>query len=140
VISTCDQPYLLDHILTGYREVSRLFTFPAEKRTGYYLGLPGRVFTSKVPEWTSNVGYYKKVEYLRVEHAVNHEVRGSIALPVFDSPGMSCCAVLELVTTKEKMNFDAEMEIVCNALEVSFPFPCVHCNCFLSLISLFHVS
>ena len=127
VLTTCEQPYLLDHMLAGYREVSRLFMFPAEKKSGYFLGLPGRVFISKVPEWTSNVSYYKKVEYLRVDHAANHEVRGSIALPVFDSHGNTCCAVLELVTTLEKINFDPEMEIVCNALQVSFPFPCVHC-------------
>lgn len=127
VLSTCDQPYLLDQMLSGYREVSRLFTFPAEKRSDSFLGLPGRVFTSKFPEWTSNVRYYNKLEYLRGEHAANHEVRGSIALPVFDSPEMSCCAVLELVTTKEKSNFDAEMEIVCDALQVSSSCPFVHC-------------
>ncbi|KAG2727716.1 hypothetical protein I3843_01G165600 [Carya illinoinensis] len=117
VLSTSEQPYLLDQMLAGYREVSRLFTFSAERGSDSFLGLPGRVFISKVPEWTSNVSYYNKIEYLRVDHAANHEVRGSIALPVFDSPAMSCCAVLELVTTKEKPNFDKEMEIVCNALK-----------------------
>ncbi|XP_050371615.1 protein NLP9-like [Argentina anserina] len=118
-LSTSEQPYLLDHVLAGYREVSRMFTFSAEDKEVSSMGLPGRVFVSKVPEWTSNVSYYKKAEYLRVEHAVNHHVRGSIALPVFDaSSGMSCCcAVLELVSTKDKLNFDAEMEIVCNALQ-----------------------
>ncbi|XP_021801287.1 protein NLP8-like isoform X1 [Prunus avium] len=118
LLSTCEQPYLLDHILAGYREVSRTFTFSAEEKQGSVLGLPGRVFVSKVPEWTSNVSYYNKAEYLRVDHAVNHQVRGSIALPVFNFDSeMSCCAVLELVSTKEKPNFDAEMEIVCNALQ-----------------------
>jgi hypothetical protein len=84
------------------------------------LGLPGRVFISKVPEWTSNVRYYRKAEYLRAKHAVDHEVRGSFALPIFDPDEMSCCAVLELVTVKEKPDFDSEMENVCHALEVSF--------------------
>ncbi|XP_004289276.1 PREDICTED: protein NLP8-like [Fragaria vesca subsp. vesca] len=117
-LSTCEQPYLLDHVLAGYREVSRMFTFSAEEKQGSVLGLPGRVFVSKVPEWTSNVSYYNKAEYLRVEHAADHQVRGSIALPVFDmNSEMSCCAVLELVSTKDKLNFDAEMEIVCNALQ-----------------------
>ncbi|KAI5351115.1 hypothetical protein L3X38_004006 [Prunus dulcis] len=86
LLSTCEQPYLLDHILAGYREVSRTFTFPAEEKQGSILGLPGRVFVSKVPEWTSD--FFN-----------------------FDSE-MSCCAVLELVSTKEKPNFDTEMEIV----------------------------
>ncbi|KAI3459768.1 hypothetical protein Pfo_016433 [Paulownia fortunei] len=119
ILSTCEQPYLLDQTLSGYREVSRLFTFAAESKPGSFPGLPGRVFASKIPEWTSNVMYYNKAEYLRVQYAIDHEVRGSIALPVFedDSLERSCCAVLELVTMKEKSNFDVEMENVCRALQ-----------------------
>ncbi|XP_058094279.1 protein NLP8-like [Magnolia sinica] len=116
ILSTCEQPYLLDHVLAGYREISREFTFAAKEMAGYSPGLPGRVFISKMPEWTSNVVYYRKTEYLRVNHALNHEVRGSLAVPVFDPRDRSCCAVLELVTTKEKPNFDLEMESVCRAI------------------------
>ncbi|CAA2988607.1 NLP9-like [Olea europaea subsp. europaea] len=118
-LSTCEQPYLLDQTLSGYREVSRLFTFAAESGPGSFPGLPGRVFTSKMPEWTSNVVYYNKEEYLRVKYAVDHEVRGSVALPVFEDDSLenSCCAVLELVTVEEKPNFDSEMENVCRALQ-----------------------
>ncbi|XP_047336894.1 protein NLP9-like isoform X2 [Impatiens glandulifera] len=119
-LSTCDQPYLLDETLSGYRDVSRMFTFSAEVKTGFTSGLPGRVFSSKVPEWTSNVGYYNKEEYLRVEHAVNHHIRGSICIPVFEidtDENSSCCAVLELVTRIEKPDFDQEMENVCAALQ-----------------------
>ena len=120
-LSTSEQPYLLDQMLAGYREVSRMFTFSAEGKPGCVLGLPGRVFTSKVLEWTSDVSYYQKNEYIRAEHAYSHRVRGSIALPVFEPDlRMPCCAVLELVTTKEKPNFDTEIEIVCHALQVSF--------------------
>ncbi|KAK3009624.1 hypothetical protein RJ639_015005 [Escallonia herrerae] len=119
MLSTCEQPYLLDHMLAGYREVSRGFTFPAEVKPGSLPGLPGRVFNSKIPEWTSNVVYYSQNEYLRVQHAVDHEVRGSIALPIFEGGtlDMSCCAVLELVTMNEKSNFDAEIENVCRSLQ-----------------------
>ncbi|XP_061950174.1 protein NLP8-like [Populus nigra] len=117
MLSTSEQPYLLDQMLAGFREVSRTFTFSAEVKPGVSLGLPGRVFISKVPEWTSNVRYYRKAEYLRAKHAVDHEVRGSFALPIFDPDEMSCCAVLELVTVKEKPDFDSEMENVCHALE-----------------------
>ncbi|KAI4324333.1 hypothetical protein L6164_023881 [Bauhinia variegata] len=118
ILSTSEQPYLLDQMLAGYREVSRQFTFSAEEKPGSVPGLPGRVFISKVPEWTSNVLYYSKTEYLRVEHAIDHEVRGSIAFPVFDLHSeMPCCAVLELVTTKEQSDFDRELEIVCQALQ-----------------------
>ncbi|KAF3621143.1 Protein NLP9 [Capsicum annuum] len=119
VLSTCEQPYLLDQALSGYREVSRKFTFDTETKPGATPGLPGRVFSSRIPEWTSNVLYYKEAEYLRVQYAVNHQVRGSIALPVFedDASESPCCAVLELVTMKEKPNFDLEMDHVCQALQ-----------------------
>ena len=125
--STCEQPYLPDEMLAGYREISRSFVFPTERRSGSFLGLLGRVFISKVPERTSNVSYYNKIKYLQADHAAQHEVHGSIAVPVFDSPEMSCCAVLELVTPKEKSNFNAELETVCNALQVSIPFPFLYC-------------
>ncbi|CAJ1955506.1 unnamed protein product [Sphenostylis stenocarpa] len=119
ILSTSEQPYLLDQMLAGYREVSRTFKFSAEGKSGCFQGLPGRVFTSKVPEWTSNVGYYSMSEYLRFEHAINHQVRGSIAFPIFDVHSeQSCCAVLELVTTKEKPDFNRELEIVCRALQL----------------------
>ncbi|MCI53324.1 protein NLP8-like, partial [Trifolium medium] len=45
-------------MLAGYREVSRTFTFSTEGKPGFLPGLLGCVFISKVPEWTSNVGYY----------------------------------------------------------------------------------
>ncbi|KAL5781206.1 hypothetical protein ACOSP7_006235 [Xanthoceras sorbifolium] len=117
MLSTSDQPYLLDQMLAGYREVSRTYTFSTEVKPGSFPGLPGRVFISKVPEWTSDVNYYNETEYLRVTHAVKHSVHGSIAIPVFESPEIPCCAVLELVTLKEKANFDSEMESVCDALQ-----------------------
>ncbi|KAG9148468.1 hypothetical protein Leryth_023235 [Lithospermum erythrorhizon] len=119
VLSTCEQPYLLDQALSGFREVSRQFRFSTEVNEGSVLGLPGRVFNSRVPEWTSNVLFYNEPEYLRIKHAVDHQVRGSIAFPLFenDLPDASCCAVLELITLKEKPNFDAEMENICGALQ-----------------------
>ncbi|KAJ8774743.1 hypothetical protein K2173_017189 [Erythroxylum novogranatense] len=116
-LTTSEQPFLLDQILAGYREVSRTFTFSAEMKPGFPFGLPGRVFISKVPEWTSNVIYYSRSEYLRVKHAVDHNIKGSIAVPVFDPTESPCCAVLEIVTLKEKQDFDFEMEKICQALQ-----------------------
>ncbi|CAI9108628.1 OLC1v1008278C1 [Oldenlandia corymbosa var. corymbosa] len=135
ILSTCAQPYLLDQALSGYREVSRAFTFAADMKSGSFLGLPGRVFASRVPEWTSNVLYYNEAEYLRVQHALDHNVRGSIALPVFesDSQDVPCCAVLELVTMTEKANFDSEMDMVCRSLQTvhlrSTPPPRLYAQC-----------
>uniref|UniRef100_A0ACD5WC04 Uncharacterized protein n=1 Tax=Avena sativa TaxID=4498 RepID=A0ACD5WC04_AVESA len=117
VLTTSDQPFLLDERLTGYREVSRQFTFSATEGPGLFPGLPGRVFISGMPEWTSNVMYYNPSEYLRVNYAIHNEVRGSFAMPVFDSRGGSCCGVLELVMTQEKDNFCSEMDNLSNALQ-----------------------
>ncbi|XP_062226053.1 protein NLP2-like [Phragmites australis] len=117
LLSTCEQPFLLDQILSGYREVSRHFLFSVKEEPGLHLGLPGRVFVSGVPEWTSNVLHYSKSEYLRMEHALRHEIRGTLAMPIYDPSKGTCCAVLELITNKEKPDFDAEMDTVCNALQ-----------------------
>ncbi|CAN7103268.1 unnamed protein product [Brassica rapa subsp. narinosa] len=119
ILSTCDQAYLLDPRLSNYREVSRKFTFASKpNQCSSSPGLPGRVFISGVREWTSNVRYYKRDEYLRMKHAVDNEVRGSIAIPILEeASGTSCCAVMELVTSKEKHDFDVEMESVCRALQ-----------------------
>lgn len=117
MLSTCDQAYLLDPRLSQYREVSRKFTFASEANQCSSPGLPGRVFISGVREWTSNVRYYKRDEYLRIKHAIDNEVRGSIAIPILEPSGTSCCAVMELVTSKEKHNFDLEMDSVCRALQ-----------------------
>jgi len=117
VLSTCEQPFLLDQALAGYREVSRNFVFSAKEETGLHPGLPGRVFISGVPEWTSNVLYYSKPEYLRMEYAVRHDVRGSLAMPIYDPSKGNCCAVLELITRNEKPDFDAEMDNLRQALQ-----------------------
>ncbi|KAL5216110.1 hypothetical protein ABZP36_007511 [Zizania latifolia] len=117
LLSTCEQPFLLDQVLAGYREVSRHFVFSAKEEPGLQPGLPGRVFISGVAEWTSSVLYYNRPEYLRRDHALRHDIRGSLAMPIYDPSKGSCCAVLELVTKKEKPDFSAEMDSVCNALQ-----------------------
>lgn len=129
LLSTCDQAYLLDPRLSQYREVSRKFTFASEANQCSFPGLPGRVFISGVPEWTSSVMYYKKDEYLRMKHAIDNEVRGSIAIPILKASGTSCCAVMELVTSKEKLNFDMEMDSVCRALQVDSLFLYLSVSC-----------
>lgn len=132
ILSTYEQPYLLDQNLAGYREVSRTYTFSAKKAPGSINGLPGRVFVSGIPEWTSNVAYYHRQEYLRVEHALNYDVRGLLGLPIFDRNEHSCCGVLELVTVKEKSDFDSEMDSIFQALQVCLGlhyFPSSTCSC-----------
>ncbi|CAN6844884.1 unnamed protein product [Brassica oleracea] len=69
MLSTCDQAYLLDPRLSQYREVSRKLTFASKPNQCSY---PGRVFIFGLREWTSNVMYYKKDEYLRDKHAIDN--------------------------------------------------------------------
>ncbi|XP_038970251.1 protein NLP2 isoform X2 [Phoenix dactylifera] len=117
ILSTYEQPYLLDQTLAGYREVSRAYTFSAKEAPGSITGLPGRVFVSGMPEWTSNAVHYHRQEYLRVDHARHYDVRGILAVPIFDLNEHSCCGVLELVTVKEKSDFDSEMDSIFQALQ-----------------------
>lgn len=84
------------------------------------LGLPGRVFRKKLPEWTPNVQYYSSKEFSRLGHALNYNVQGTLALPVFEPSRQLCVGVVELIMTSPKINYAPEVEKVCKALEVCF--------------------
>ncbi|XP_074571577.1 protein NLP2-like [Curcuma longa] len=118
ILSTSEQPYLLDQAFVEYREISKAFTFSSREAPWSLLGLPGRVYISQMPEWTSNIKYYSHLEFLRMDHALKYEVQGTLALPIFDDNEHSCCAVLELVTNKDKPDFDSEFDHFRNALQV----------------------
>ncbi|KAJ6393485.1 hypothetical protein OIU77_022856 [Salix suchowensis] len=81
------------------------------------LGYLGRVFRQKLPEWTPNVQYYSSKEYSRLDHALHCNVRGTVALPVFEPFGQSCVGVVELIMTSQKINYAPEVDKVCKALE-----------------------
>jgi hypothetical protein len=115
--------------LSAYRNLSTQYTFSADSLG--FLGLPGRVFMKKLPEWTPNVQFYKHSECLRIGDAEQCNVRGSLALPVLDntsssssssssSSGLSCVGVIELVMLMEKVEYRAEMENMCQVLEVTY--------------------
>ncbi|XP_023552346.1 protein NLP6 isoform X1 [Cucurbita pepo subsp. pepo] len=120
VLSTSGQPFVLDSQSNGlhqYRMASLTFMFSLEPDQDGYLGLPGRVFQQKLPEWTPNVQYYSSKEYPRLSHALHYNVQGTLALPVFDPSGHSCLGVLELIMTSPKINYAPEVDKVCKALE-----------------------
>uniref|UniRef100_M1B680 RWP-RK domain-containing protein n=1 Tax=Solanum tuberosum TaxID=4113 RepID=M1B680_SOLTU len=117
VLITNNQPYFLNpnsHSLLEYRNVSQTYQFAAEKDSKELVGLPGRVFLKKQPEWTPDVRFFKREEYPRVRYAHQHNVSGSIAIPVFESGSGTCLGVVEIVTTIQKT---PELEDVCKALE-----------------------
>lgn len=127
VLSTSGQPFSLDlncPRLASYRDISVNYQFSAEKDSKEVLGLPGRVFMGKVPEWTPDVRFFRREEYPRVVYAQQYDVRGTLAVPVFEQGSRSCLGVIEVVTTSQKINYKPELESVCKALEV----------CFLSLL------
>lgn len=123
VLTTSGQPFVLDSRTNGlhqYRMVSLMYMFSVDGEDGGALGLPGRVFQKKLPEWTPNVQYYSTKEYPRLTHALVHNVKGSLALPVFEPSGESCVGVLELIMTSPKINYASDVDKVCKALEVGF--------------------
>ncbi|KAL2551083.1 Protein NLP7 [Forsythia ovata] len=119
VLTTSGQPFVLDPNSNGlhqYRLVSLMYMFSVDGDTEV-LGLPGRVFRQKLPEWTPNVQYYSSKEFSRLNHALHYNVRGTLALPVFEPSGQSCIGVLELIMTSQKINYAPEVDKVCKALE-----------------------
>lgn len=121
VLITHNQPYFLNpnsQSLLEYRNVSQNYQFAAEKDSKELVGLPGRVFLKKLPEWTPDVRFFKREEYPRVNYAHQHNVRGSIAVPVFETGSGTCLGVVEIVTTIQKTHYHPELEDVCKALEV----------------------
>ncbi|TKY51311.1 NLP7 protein [Spatholobus suberectus] len=120
VLTTSGQPFVLDPHSNGlhqYRTVSLMYMFSVDGENDGILGLPGRVFQQKLPEWTPNVLYYSSKEYPRRDHAQHYNVRGTLALPVFEPSMQSCVGVLELIMTSQKINYAPEVDKICKALE-----------------------
>ncbi|KAI3459955.1 hypothetical protein Pfo_016618 [Paulownia fortunei] len=120
VLTTNNQPFSLDlncPRLAHYREISVNYQFPAEEDSKEVVGLPGRVFRNKVPEWTPDVRFFTWDEYPRVGHAQQYDVRGTLAVPVLEQGSCSCLGVIEVVLTTQKIQYRPELESVCKALE-----------------------
>lgn len=119
-LSTSGQPFWLDEnsdSLSIYRSVSTNYHFATEENSKEVVGLPGRVFLGKVPEWTPDVRYFRSDEYSRVNHAQRYNVCGTVALPVFEKDSKNCLGVVELVLTTQKVNYSSDLESICNALQ-----------------------
>ncbi|XP_065858560.1 protein NLP6 [Euphorbia lathyris] len=120
VLTTTGQPFVIDPDSNGlhqYRMVSLRYMFSVDGESENELGLPGRVFRKKLPEWTPNVRYYSSNEYSRRDHALNYNVQGTLALPVIEPSRQYCVGVLELIMTSQKINYAPEVDKVCKALE-----------------------
>ncbi|XP_021774353.1 protein NLP2-like [Chenopodium quinoa] len=119
-LTTVEQPYFHQPSSTRllhYRDVSEKYEFLADEDTKQAHGLPGRVFLGKVPEWTPDVRYFRTEEYPRQVYARQFDVRGSIALPVFEKGSGDSLGVVEIIMTTDKFDYRPEIESVCKALE-----------------------
>ncbi|KAL5984214.1 hypothetical protein ACLOJK_018318 [Asimina triloba] len=118
VLTTFNQPFSLSSGSQGlahYRKVSMKYEFPTDSNQA--VGLPGRVFIGKLPEWTPDVRYFGIEEYPRINDAQQCDVRGTLALPIFDQGSQACLGVVEVVMTKQKTSYRPELESICNALQ-----------------------
>ncbi|KAA8546176.1 hypothetical protein F0562_020930 [Nyssa sinensis] len=120
VLTTNNQPFSLDpncKSLADYRDISRSYQFAAEEDSKELVGLPGRVFLKKLPEWTPDVRFFRREEYPCIHYAQQYNVHGSLALPVFERGSGACLGVVEIVTTSQKVSYHPELENVLQALE-----------------------
>ena len=140
-LTTLEQPHFFNpkyKSLKRYRDVSVSYNFLADEDSKESVGLPGRVFLGKLPEWTPDVRFFRSEEYPRIKEAQRCDVRGSLALPVFESGSGICLGVVEIVTTTQKMNYRPELENICKALEVLFSLPLVpHSSNWEALVRVF---
>lgn len=121
VLTTSDQPFSLNphsQRLVNYRTISTKYLFSAEEDSNMAIGLPGRVFLGRLPEWTPDVRYFSSDEYPRVDFAQQYDVSGTLALPVFEKGSQACLGVVEVVMTTQKINYHPELENICNAFQV----------------------
>ncbi|KAL1546792.1 protein NLP5-like [Salvia divinorum] len=120
VLTTNNQPFSLDlncPKLAHYREISVNFLFPADEHSKDVAGLPGRVYRNKAPEWTPDVRFFSWEEYPRLGHAQQFDVRGTLAVPILEQGSCECLGVIEVILTKQKIQYRPELESVCKALE-----------------------
>ncbi|CAA0397895.1 unnamed protein product [Arabidopsis thaliana] len=122
VLSTEEQPYSINTFsqsqsLALYRDASAGYSFAAEVASEQLLGLPGRVFLRRMPEWTPDVRFFRKEEYPRIGYARRYQVRATLALPLFQGTSGNCVAVMEMVTTHRNLEYASQLNTICHALE-----------------------
>ena len=77
--------------------------------------MPGTVFMRAIPEGSPHVQLYSTSEFLRLTDAQDHNVQGSISVPIFEPNTRTCIAVVEVVTTEHDINFALEIDHICRA-------------------------
>ncbi|KAI8561455.1 hypothetical protein RHMOL_Rhmol04G0341100 [Rhododendron molle] len=88
--------WLCNYRMGMCREYNNKFYADAESGEDQ-LGLPGRVFLNKLPEYTPHVELYTLKEYPQLDLALRCGIYASWALPVFEHSSHTCVGVLEIV-------------------------------------------
>lgn len=93
--------------LTWHQEVSTTFIFLQNFR------LPDQVSPWRMPDYSRN-------EYLNVTHVQEYNVLRTLAVPVFELmlKRVLQLAIMELMTTIEKISLNKDIDNVCQALQV----------------------
>ncbi|KAF9625007.1 hypothetical protein IFM89_017003, partial [Coptis chinensis] len=113
VITTSGQPFVLDTQSNGlleYRTVSLMYMFSVEGENDGNLGLPGRVFRQRLPEWTADVEYYNCKEYPRLNYALHYNKTN------FGPEVDKVCKALEAVNLKSSELLDHPSFEICNGV------------------------
>ncbi|XP_028768116.1 LOW QUALITY PROTEIN: protein NLP2-like [Neltuma alba] len=101
--------------LEYYRNVSKGYQLAAEEESEEC-----RVILGKLPDqWTPTVRFFKSHEYVTyVNYAQQHyDLRGSLALPVFERGNGTCLGVVEIVMTNHNINHHPQIDNACHSLQ-----------------------
>ncbi|GJY87579.1 NIN-like protein, partial [Tanacetum coccineum] len=121
-LTTEDQPYglgAIDDRLYMYRKDSERNVYVVDKdyEEEENTSPPARVFRQRLPEWTADITNYKPKDFPQQECAISCDLRGYLALPVFDSTTGLCVGVIELLASSKYTSFAYEVHQFQRALK-----------------------
>ena len=94
------------------------------------LGLPGRCFLLKRPEWTPSVCCYRPLEYPRLACAIECQVHSTIAVPIFASDPKETqempLAVIEMLMDHQTSSLGQVFEFTSRSLNKHGFYTCGH--------------
>ncbi|CAL5402927.1 unnamed protein product [Camellia sinensis] len=121
-LTTSLQPLVLDlhnNELHRCKIASLIYMFSLDSGMGVDCGHHSHAFLLKLPFWNPNVQFYYRKEPVMLNHAQYYNVRGTLALPVFEASRQSCVGVLELIMTSQRISYAPENGNAASRLNVS---------------------
>jgi hypothetical protein len=109
----CSSAYFSNtHGLEQFRKLSERMTFASG------IGLPGRVWSSKKPEWDADVSMLSETVYLRAPIARQVGIKAGLGIPVLDRGEVRAVMVFYMFERKEKDS--ALVDLILAAIELGF--------------------